>query len=221
MLYYKWSGNMSKKRKKRKLKIGRIILLLIVLIITILGAVYLVKGTKKLVTKSESVYLASAQSNVELYTLDENKELKKEKELARGLKVKSNNNKIDNNEKKYTEIEYEDNKYYVESTNLTKDKKISELTKEQREAIADYTPDKDGNLHPIIEKRSEARAALQNYQKLYGNIGDENKTTETVVTLESIKGKATAKISVIQKNNEDAAEAGTFIDSMADVDEEA
>lgn len=102
-----------------------------------------------------------------------------------------------------------------------KDKKISELTKEQREAIADYTPDKDGNLHPIIEKRSEARAALQNYQKLYGNIGDENKTTETVVTLESIKGKATAKISVIQKNNEDAAEAGTFIDSMADVDEEA
>lgn len=102
-----------------------------------------------------------------------------------------------------------------------KDKKISELTKDQREAIADYTPDKDGNLHPIIEKRSEARAALQNYQKLYGKIDDESKNVETVITLDAIKEKVTAKISVIQKNNEDAIKAGSFIDSMADLDEEA
>lgn len=104
-----------------------------------------------------------------------------------------------------------------------KDKPIYELTKEQREAIADYSYDKDGVAHPVIEKRSEARAALQNYQKLYGAtfIESENKSTETVVTLEGIKDKAIAKISIIQHNNEDAIKAGDFIEKMSDVDEEA
>lgn len=104
-----------------------------------------------------------------------------------------------------------------------KDKCIYELTKEQREAIADFSYDKNGDAHPIIEKRSEARAALQNYQKLYGNFGDDEnkKEYETVVTLDAIKDKVTAKISVIQKNNEDAIKAGSFIDSMNDTDEEA
>lgn len=103
------------------------------------------------------------------------------------------------------------------------DKPIYELTKNQREAIADFTYDKNGDAHPVIEKRSEARAALQNYQKLYGglNVDNENKSTETVVTLEAIKNKTIAKISVIQKNNDDAIKAGDFIDSMVDKDEEA
>lgn len=103
-----------------------------------------------------------------------------------------------------------------------KEKAIYELTKKQKDAIADYSVDKNGRLHPVIEKRSEARAALQNYQKLYGGVNNEDeKTTETVVTLEAIKNKTIAKIQVIQKNNEDALKAGDFIDAMKDTDEEA
>lgn len=145
---------MSKKRKKRKLKIGRILLLLIILIIILLGVVYLVKGTKKLIIKNELVYLASTQSNIELYTLDENKELKKDKEIQRGIKVKSNNKKIDNNEKEYTEIEYEDNKYYVESNNITKDKKsvVKEKEKYVRTSVTVYKNEKDSKIESFIKK---------------------------------------------------------------------
>lgn len=105
------------------------------------------------------------------------------------------------------------------------DKPLYELDKKQREAIADFEYDKSGNAHYVIESRSQARQNLLNYYKILGanNTSDEEaaKTTETVVTLEGIKDKATAKIKIIQHNNEDAIKAGEFIDKMNDVDEEA
>lgn len=105
---------------------------------------------------------------------------------------------------------------------LIADKKLSELTDEQKDCIADYTYDKNGRAHPIIEKRAEARQALANYIKIYGQDEEvENKQTETVVTLEGIRDKATAKISIIQKNNNDAEKAGVFYQKMENIDEEA
>lgn len=104
------------------------------------------------------------------------------------------------------------------------DKPIYELNKKQRDVIADFEYDKSGNAHYVLESRSQARQNLLNYYKVFGGNKldeDKNKTTETVVTLEGIKDKATAKISIIQHNNEDAAKAGDFIDAMTDVDEEA
>ena len=105
-----------------------------------------------------------------------------------------------------------------------KDKPLYELNKKQKNAIADFEYDKSGNAHYVIESRSQARQNLLNYYKILGgnkNTEEENKTTETVVTLEGIKDKATAKISIIQHNNEDAVKAGEFIEKMNDIDEEA
>lgn len=105
-----------------------------------------------------------------------------------------------------------------------KDKPIYMLNKKQKDAIADFEYDKKGNAHYIIEKRSEARQNLMNYYKMLtqNRIDAENhKTTETVVTLEGIKDKATAKIQIIQHNREDSDRAGEFIEKMNDVDEEA
>lgn len=104
------------------------------------------------------------------------------------------------------------------------DKPIYELNKKQRDAIADFEYDKSGHAHYVIESRSQARQNLLNYYKILNKNTDDadaNKITETVVTLEGIKDKATAKISIIQHNNEDAIKAGEFIDKMADADEEA
>lgn len=104
------------------------------------------------------------------------------------------------------------------------DKPIYELNKKQRDAIADFEYDKSGHAHYVIESRSQARQNLMNYYKLLSKNSEDtenNKTTETVVTLEGIKDKATAKIKIIQHNNEDAFKAGDFIDKMSDVDEEA
>lgn len=102
-----------------------------------------------------------------------------------------------------------------------KDKPIYQLSKKQRDAIADFEYDKSGNAHYVIESRSQARQNLLNYYKILGaEKTEEKKTTETVVTLEGIRDKATAKISIIQHNNEDMLKAGNFIEPMADKDEE-
>ena len=103
------------------------------------------------------------------------------------------------------------------------DKKISELTTMQKKMVAGFDYDKNGRAHYSIESRASARQALLTYYKLLSQkqAGAAEKRTETVVTLEAIKDKAVAKISVIQHNDEEAKEAGEFIQTMQDVDEEA
>lgn len=103
------------------------------------------------------------------------------------------------------------------------DKKISELTATQKKMVSGFDYDKNGRAHYAFETRASARQALLTYHKLLTQkvAGADEKRTETVVTLEAIKDKAIAKISVIQHNNEEAVKAGEFIETMQDVDEEA
>lgn len=103
------------------------------------------------------------------------------------------------------------------------DKKISELTPIQKKIVAGFDYDKNGRAHYSIETRASARQALLTYHKLLSSkvAGADEKRTETIVTLEGIREKATAKISIIQHNNAEAEAAGEFIETMNDVDEEA
>lgn len=106
-----------------------------------------------------------------------------------------------------------------------KDKPIYELNKKQRDSIADFEYDKNGDAHPVIESRTQARKNLLTYYQILTKEklkADQNKNdTETVVTLEAIKDKVTAKVALIQKNDQDALLAGDFFDTMSDIDEEA
>jgi hypothetical protein len=103
------------------------------------------------------------------------------------------------------------------------DKKISELTENQRKMVSGFEYDKNGRVHYAVETRQSARQALLTYHKLLKEkrAGTDNKITETVVTLEGIRDKAAAKISIIQHNNQEAEKAGEFIETMKDLDEEA
>ena len=120
-----------------------------------------------------------------------------------------------------------DNTIELEDKNISfdviEDKKIKELTQKQRKMVSGFDYDKNGHAHYTIETRASARQALLTYHKLLNSkkVGDEDKRTETIVTLEGIRDKATAKISIIQHNNAEAEAAGEFIETMADVDEEA
>lgn len=109
------------------------------------------------------------------------------------------------------------------SFEIIDDKSIESLTPTQKKMVAGFDYDKNGHAHYSIETRASARQALLTYHKLLSQkqSGAEDKRTETVVTLEGIRDKATAKISIIQHNNAEAEAAGNFIESMADVDEEA
>ena len=103
------------------------------------------------------------------------------------------------------------------------DKKISELSAKQRKMVSGFEYDKNGRAHYTIETRQSARQALLTYHKLLSQkiAGADDKKTETVVTLEGIRDKATAKISIIQHNQAEAQAAGEFIEPMKDLDEEA
>ena len=120
-----------------------------------------------------------------------------------------------------------DNVIDLEDKNLSfdviDDKKISELTSTQKKMVAGFDYDKNGKAHYSIETRASARQALANYYKLFSQkiSGTDEKKTETVVTLEAIKDKAIAKVSIIQHNNAEAELAGDFIETMNDQDEEA
>lgn len=109
------------------------------------------------------------------------------------------------------------------SFNVIEDKEINELNTNQKKMVAGFEYDKNGHAHYTIETRASARQALLTYHKLLSQnqkVAGDNKT-ETVVTLEAIKDKAIAKVSIIQHNSAEAEAAGDFIESMADVDEEA
>lgn len=103
------------------------------------------------------------------------------------------------------------------------DKQLRDLTPSQKKMVAGFDYDKNGHAHYSIETRASARQALMNYHKLLSSkiTGADDKKTETIVTLEGIRDKATAKISIIQHNNAEAEAAGEFIETMNDVDEEA
>jgi hypothetical protein len=109
------------------------------------------------------------------------------------------------------------------SFDIIDDKQLKELTPKQKKMVAGFDYDKNGHAHYSIETRASARQALLNYHKLLSQKinGEENRSTETVVTLEGIRDKATAKISIIQHNKAEAELAGDFIEPMGDLDEEA
>lgn len=103
------------------------------------------------------------------------------------------------------------------------DKKIADLTATQKKMVSGFDYDKNGRAHFAFETRASARQALLTYHKLLSQkqSGAEEKRTETVVTLEAIKDKAIAKVSIIQHNDAEAKAAGEFIETMQDIDEEA
>ena len=85
---------MTKKRRKRKLKIGRILLAIFILLLLIGVIIFLWKGTKKIIIEKESKFLAGTTSTVELFIMDEEGNLQSSKELVRGTKVIDINKKM-------------------------------------------------------------------------------------------------------------------------------
>lgn len=145
---------MEKRRRKRKIKIKRVLLAAFILIILLGGIILLINKGKKLVINKNTMYLASDTNIVKLYILDEEDNLKEEKELNRGTKVTSYNESIEKEEKKYTKIEYEKNNYYVGSKSLVKDIKDSVLEKEKyvRTSVTVYENEQDSKIASFIKK---------------------------------------------------------------------
>lgn len=117
--------------KKRKLKIGRIIIALAILVAIVVLLIFLFNGTKKLISKEVTKYLANDNYNVTLYSYNsETDELSENKTVARGSEVKAKmEEKVTKDNTNYIKITLDKENYYVLENNLV-DKK-EEVVKEE------------------------------------------------------------------------------------------
>ncbi len=162
-----------KKRKKRKFKrkfkkIFKLLLVLITLIV--IGIIAFIIFNKKDVIKTpityKDVYLASNTNTIEIYTLDEEDNLKEEDKLLRGTKVTDLKKTITKNEVTYKKIKYNGNKYYINKNNLVNDIKDSVLEKEKyvRTSSTIYENDTDTKIKSFVKKGN--RIDIIGYDKL-------------------------------------------------------
>ena len=148
---------MSKKRKKRKLLVGKLLIAIGILLVGIFAILFLFKGVKKVVVNSKNMYLASSENNIVSYVLDEEGNLKEGDKLTRGLKVKFYDKSITKDEKKYNEIKYNDNVYYVLPDNLVKNTKDVVMEKERyvRTPVTIYVNETDTKIKSYAKKGSK------------------------------------------------------------------
>lgn len=160
---------MKKKRKKRKLKLGRIILALLFLVVVVGVLLLVIKGTKKIIVSDKTMYVAGTTNEVSIYTLDEEDNLKEEKKLPRGTKVTSLNKSIEKEEIEYTSIRYEKNNYYINSNNLVSDigKVVMEKERYIRTSVTVYENEKDSKIKSYLKKGN--KLDIIGYDKLNDN----------------------------------------------------
>ena len=200
---------MEKRRRKRKIKIKRVLLAVFILLILSGGVILLINKGKKLVINKNTMYLASDTNIVKLYILDEEDNLKEEKELNRGTKVTSYNESIEKEEKKYTKIEYEKNNYYVDSKSLVKDIKDSVQEKEKyvRTSVTVYENEQDSKITSFIKKGN--KLDVIGYDKLL----EDGNVNMYKIKYDSIEGWVYAKYLV---NDEESALANYNENSVYD-----
>lgn len=155
----------EKRRKKRRvnpLKVGiaiGIFAIIVVLVVLLLG-----KG-KDIINK-EAMYLASSDKVVKLYILDDDGNLKEDKDLVRGTKVSSYKNTVTKDNKSYTKIDYDKSIYYVDSGSLVKDAKsaVLEKVKYVRTSVTVYQNSEDSKIESFIKKGN--KIDVTDYDKL-------------------------------------------------------
>lgn len=155
----------EKRRKKRRvnpLKVG--IAIGIFAIIVVLAVLLLGKG-KDIINK-EAMYLASSDKVVKLYILDDDGNLKEDKNLVRGTKVSSYKNTVTKDNKSYIKIDYDKSIYYVDSGSLVKDAKsaVLEKVKYVRTSVTVYQNSEDSKIESFIKKGN--KIDVTDYDKL-------------------------------------------------------
>ena len=155
----------SMKRKKVKIRVGRVIVFLIAaIVVAVIGFTLIVKlfqGVGSLVSNDE-MYVASNSLTVPLYDLNYNEV----DTLIRGTKVIISGDKIVNNDKEYYKVSYDKNDYYILADALVEEEKDVVLEKEMyvRTSLTLYENLDDIKISGLIEKGSKVE--ILDYDKL-------------------------------------------------------
>lgn len=163
---------MEKRRRKRKIKIGRVLAFVIILILIIGIIIFFTSKGKNISIGKSSMYLASDNNKVTTYIIDEDNNLKENSELVRGKKVIYSGKKVNMNDNEYLLIEFDNKEYYVNAKQLVKNVKDVVLEKERyvRTSVTVYENETDSKIASFIKKGN--KLDIIGYDKLFddGNV---------------------------------------------------
>ena len=163
---------MEKRRRKRKIKIGRVLAFVIILILIIGIIIFFTSKGKNISIGKSSMYLAGDTNKVTTYIMDEDNSLKENSELVRGKKVIYSGKKVNMNDNEYLLIEFDNKEYYVTAKQLVKNVKDVVLEKERyvRTSVTVYENETDSNIASFIKKGN--KLDIIGYDKLFddGNV---------------------------------------------------
>lgn len=163
---------MEKRRRKRKIKIGRVLLFVIILILIIGIIIFFTSKGKNISIGKSSMYLAGDTNKVTTYIMDEDNSLKENSELVRGKKVIYSGKKVNMNDNEYLLIEFDNKEYYVNAKQLVKNVKDVVLEKERyvRTSVTVYENETDSKIASFIKKGN--KLDIIGYDKLLddGNV---------------------------------------------------
>ena len=163
---------MEKRRRKRKIKIGKVLAFVIILILIIGIIIFFTSKGKNISIGKSSMYLASDNNKVTTYIIDEDNNLKENSELVRGKKVIYSGKKVNMNDNEYLLIEFDNKEYYVNAKQLVKNVKDVVLEKERyvRTSVTVYENETDSKIASFIKKGN--KLDITGYDKLLddGNV---------------------------------------------------
>ena len=163
---------MEKRRRKRKIKIGRVLAFVIILILIIGIIIFFTSKGKNISIGKSSMYLAGDTNKVTTYIMDEDNSLKENSELVRGKKVIYSGKKVNMNDNEYLLIEFDNKEYYVNAKQLVKNVKVVVLEKERyvRTSVTVYENETDSKIASFIKKGN--KLDIIGYDKLFddGNV---------------------------------------------------
>ena len=163
---------MEKRRRKRKIKIGRVLAFVIILILIIGIIIFFNSKGKNISIGKSSMYLAGDTNKVTTYIMDEDNSLKENSELVRGKKVIYSGKKVNMNDNEYLLIEFDNKEYYVNAKQLVKNVKDVVLEKERyvRTSVTVYENETDSKIASFIKKGN--KLDIIGYDKLFddGNV---------------------------------------------------
>ena len=159
----------TKRKVKRKLKIGNLILFIAIIFGVVLGISFGIKllGSVKDNSIIKDYYLGSKNPEVELYIYDNETDLMTKEMVAyRGTMVTSNDKKKVVDEIEYTKIKFQEQEYYVLNDVLVEKVEdcVQEIEKYVRTSVTVYKNEVDSKIESFVKKGNKLE--ILGYDKL-------------------------------------------------------
>ena len=194
--------------KKRKINYTKVIVFFVFLSISIFGVSQLFsKVSPKILTKTFDKYLANNNITLDIYTLEEEKLVKKET-LNRGTKIKTSNKVKTIENKEYMEITYNNNNYLVLKENVVEKEESVVLEKEIYIRTATSVLDENNKPISLVEKGSKVEVLSYDILKKDGTVN------KYKIKVNDIEGYVYGKYTVFDEESSKKHYDQTTIDNV-------